>query len=168
MTKQVLITIRSDELLYDIANETFLRGRSILTDDNYKNVAAIYATADDGNVDKIMRGIRRGLMDLRSTSSEYVNDGNLWANNSLIGMSRDIILTLDMPLNFDESMSGSIAEAVHGYLADRAISEWYLAVAPEQMEPYTILAKERLDAFREAIAGRNRPSRPPMRKPPRT
>ena len=47
--KEVTATIKIDWLLYDIMNETFLRGRTIQNKENHKEVASMFASEDEEN-----------------------------------------------------------------------------------------------------------------------
>ena len=44
--KSVTATIKISWLLYDIMNETFLRGRTIQNKENHKEVASMFASED--------------------------------------------------------------------------------------------------------------------------
>ena len=55
--KDVTATIKISWLLYDIMNETFLRGRTIQNKDNHKEVASMFASEDEENREKILRGM---------------------------------------------------------------------------------------------------------------
>ena len=69
--KRVTVTIKMPWLLYDIKNETYLRGRTIQNKDNHKEVASMYASEDEENLEKILRSIKKGFAEVKSVLSEY-------------------------------------------------------------------------------------------------
>ena len=65
-----------------------------------------------------------------------------------------------MPSNFNEAATAGIAEAVHDYLRNTAIAEWYLVTNKNDAGDYITLAQKSLEAIRKAVSRRSRPSRP--------
>ena len=67
-------TIDIKELLYDIMNETYLRGRTIQNGENHKEVASMYASEDDENLDKLLRSIKKGFAEVKTELAEYLDE----------------------------------------------------------------------------------------------
>ena len=72
--KNVKATIVMAWLLYDILNETYLRGRTIQNDENYKEVASMFASQDEENYEKVLRSIKRGFAEVKTELAEYLKD----------------------------------------------------------------------------------------------
>lgn len=72
--KEVTATIKIDWLLYDIMNETFLRGRTIQNKENHKEVASMFASEDEENREKILRSIKKGFAEVKTELAEYLDE----------------------------------------------------------------------------------------------
>jgi hypothetical protein len=157
--KMITITIGMANLLYDIANETYLRGQSAKTDENYREVANIFATMDDENQDKIMRSIKRAWSDIKFVLGEYYHEDKSASDNALVSANDDLVVTLAMPTNFAESATDSIAEAIHNYLSNSTIAEWYMVVNKTDAPDYMTLATQAIVQLKQGINKRKRPTR---------
>lgn len=149
-------------LLYDIANETFLRGRALANRDNYKEVAAMYATAEDeGHREKILRTVKKAFTEIRKELSEYLEEERKTANSSGYGNTPDLVLNLPMPSNFNEAATDGIGEAVHDYMKNLAIAEWYLVTNRDEADMYMQLVNKAMLSLQHAVSRRERPHRAP-------
>lgn len=158
--KKVTVTIKSAWLLYDIMNETYLRGRTIQNKENYKEVASLYASEDEENREKILRSIKKGFAEVQSELSEYLDEDGSVTDNSHYDGEADLVLNLKMPSNFNEAATVGIGEAVHDYLKNRAIGEWYLVTNKTDAEEYFALSQGSMSAVLQAVSKRSRPTRP--------
>lgn len=158
--KKVTVTIKSAWLLYDIMNETYLRGRTIQNKENYKEVASLYASEDEENREKILRSIKKGFAEVQSELSEYLDEDGSVTDNSHYDGEADLVLNLKMPSNFNEAATVGIGEAVHDYLKNRAIGEWYLVTNKTDAEQYFALSQGSMSAVLQAVSKRSRPTRP--------
>lgn len=157
--KRVTATIVMDELLYDIMNETFLRGRTIQNDQNYKEVASMFASLDEENQDKILRSIKRAFTEVKTELAEYLSESGLATDNRLIDSKKDLELALTMPSNFNEAATAGISEAVHSYIVNTAVGDWYLVTNKDDAPEYVALAKVALESIRKSVSKRSRPMR---------
>mgnify|MGYP004433700867 CR=1 FL=1 len=159
--KRVTVTIKMPWLLYDIKNETYLRGRTIQNKDNHKEVASMYASEDEENLEKILRSIKKGFAEVKSVLSEYLAEGSDTAvDNSHLDFTKNLALNLEMPSNFNDAAAAGIGEAVHDYLKNIAIAEWYLVTDKADSEDYFALANKSMTAIQQAVSKRARPKRP--------
>lgn len=158
--KSVTATITIDWLLYDIMNETFLRGRTIQNKDNHKEVASMFASEDEENREKILRSIKRAFAEVQTELGEYLNENGTTTDNSHYDGSEDLVLKLVMPSNFNEAATTGVGEAVHAYLANTAIAEWYTVTNKADAEQYYALAAKSMELIRQAVSKRSRPTRP--------
>lgn len=157
--KQVRATIVMKELIYDILNETFLRGRTIQDDSNYKQVASMYASLDEENQDKILRSIKRAFSEVKTELAEYLSENGLTTDNKLINSTDDLELHLTMPSNFNEAATAGIAESVHDYIRNCAVSDWYLVTNKADAADYAGLAARSMENIRKSVSKRSRPIR---------
>jgi hypothetical protein len=157
--KTVTATIEMDELLYDIMNETYLRGQAIQDDTNYRAVAKMFASLDEENQDKILRSIKKAFSEVKTELAEYLNEDGLTTDNSLISPDDDLVLILTMPSNFNEAATAGISEAVHDYIRNIAVGDWYLVTHKEDAPDYVALAAKSLESIRKSVSKRSRPMR---------
>lgn len=158
--KNVKATIDIAWLLYDIMNETFLRGRTIQNDKNYKEVASLFASEDEENAEKILRSVKKGFAEVKTELAEYLTESGLETNNANITADSDLILNLTMPSNFNEAATAGVAEAIHDYLRNVAIADWYLVTNKGDAQEYVALAGKSLESIRKSVSKRSRPTRP--------
>lgn len=158
--KQVTATIKMGWLLYDIQNETYLRGRTIQNDQNHKQVASMFASDDEENKEKILRSVKKAFAEVKTELAEYLNEDGTTSDNSHIDESQDLVLSLVMPSNFNEAATAGISESVHDYLKNTAISEWYMVTNKEDADQYVALATKSMNNIRNAVSKRSRPTRP--------
>ncbi len=158
--KEVKVTIKIDWLLYDIMNETYLRGRTIQNADNHKEVASMFASEDEENREKILRSIKKGFAEVKTVLSEYLDEDGTSTDNSHYDGKTDLSLSLQMPSNFNEAATAGVGEAVHDYLKNTTIAEWYMVTNKADAEQYVALATRSLGNIAQAVSKRSRPSRP--------
>lgn len=157
--KKVTATIVMDELLYDIMNETFLRGRTIQNDENYKEVANMFASQDEENQDKIIRSIKRHFSEVKTELGEYLDENGLTTDNKLISAEQDLVLELVMPSNFNEAATAGVAESIHAYIVSATVGDWYLVTNKNDADAYVGLAQTALESIRKSVSKRSRPMR---------
>lgn len=158
--KKVTATIDIKELLYDIMNETYLRGRTIQNGENHKEVASMYASEDDENLDKLLRSIKKGFAEVKTELAEYLDEDGTTTDNSRYDGESDLELNLTMPSNFNEAAATGVGEAIHDYLKNTAIAEWYMVTNKADAEQYVALAQKSLVSIQQAVSKRSRPKRP--------
>lgn len=158
--KKVTATIDIKELLYDIMNETYLRGRTIQNGENHKEVASMYASEDDENLDKLLRSIKKGFAEVKTELAEYLDEDGTTTDNSRYDGESDLELNLTMPSNFNEAATTGVGEAIHDYLKNTAIAEWYMVTNKADAEQYVALEQKSLVSIQQAVSKRSRPKRP--------
>lgn len=158
--KRVTATIKISWLLFDIMNETFLRGRTIQNKDNHKEVASMFASEDEENREKILRSIKKGFAEVKTELAEYLDEDGTSTDNSHYDGKTDLTLNLTMPSNFNEAATTGVGESIHDYLKNTAISEWYLVTNKADADQYVALAQDSLKKIQEAVSKRSRPKRP--------
>lgn len=158
--KEVNVTLEMDWLLFDIMNETFLRGRTIQDRTNHKEVASMFASEDEENKEKILRSIKKAYGELKAELSDYLDDQNLATNNKHLDFNRDLVLKLLMPSNFNEAATTTVGDACHAYIVNQTVAEWYIVTNKSEADQYFQLANQALDSVRFASSKRARPLTP--------
>lgn len=164
--KTVKATTEIKWLIFDILNETYLRGRTIQDDKNYKEVASMFASEDEENYEKILRSIKKGFAEIKTELAEYLTESGLETTNEAIDDEQDLELSLTMPSNFNEAATAGLGEAVHDYLKNVAVSEWYLVTNKQDAEAYVHQAQKSLESIRKSVSKRSRPIRPAKKVKP--
>lgn len=153
-------TIKISWLLFDIMNETFLRGRTIQNKENHKEVASMFASEDEENREKILRSIKKGFAEVKTELAEYLNEDGTTTDNSHYDGTTDLVLNLTMPSNFNEAATAGVGEAIHDYLKNTAVADWYLVTNKGDASDYLTLAQKSLVSIQQAVSKRSRPKRP--------
>lgn len=157
--KTISITLYMSELIYDVQNKTYLTGRSRNTGDNHEQVANMQANEDEENQNQIVRSIGNAYANLKTKLSEYIEDSGSTANNILLSASDNLQINLVMPSNFNPATNDTIGAALHQYIVNSAIGEWFTITNKADAADYLALAAANLAEIREAINKRVRPTR---------
>lgn len=160
MAKNALtITLYLSELLYDVQNKTYLTGRSRQTGNNHEEVAHMQANEDEENENQILRSLGNAFANLKTKLSEYIEESGTTATNKLLSKNGTIQLALVMPSNFNQATSETISAALHQYLVNTAIGDWFTITNKNDATDYVTLAAANLEELREAVNKRVRPTR---------
>ena len=160
MAKKVIaITLYMSELIYDVQNKTYLTGRSRQTGTNHEEVANMQANDDDENANQIMRSIGNAFANLKTKLSEYINESGTSTNDKQISSTGNLILSLNMPPNYNNASNDTISTALHQYLVNSAIGDWFTITNKNDASDYITLAAANLEQLREALNKRMRPTR---------
>lgn len=157
--KTISITLYMSELIYDVQNKTYLTGRSRNTGDNHEQVANMQANEDEENQNQVVRSIGNAYANLKTKLSEYIEDSGSTANNILLSASDNLQINLVMPSNFNPATNDTIGAALHQYIVNSAIGEWFTITNKADAADYLALAAANLAEIREAINKRVRPTR---------
>lgn len=157
--KTLTITLVMSEILYDIMNKTHLTGRSRETGNNHEEVANMKANEDEENINQILRSIGNAFTNLKTKVSEYLEDKGTTANNILIDAETNLTLALSMPSNYNEATKETLASAMHRFLVNSSIAEWFTITNKNDAADYVSLSTADIETIREAINKRTRPQR---------
>lgn len=160
MAKKIIsITLYMSELIYDVQNKTYLTGRSRQTGTNHEEVANMQANDDDENANQIMRSIGNAFANLKTKLSEYINESGTSTNDKLISSTDNLAVSLNMPPNYNNASNDTISTALHQYLVNSAIGDWFTITNKNDASDYITLAAANLEQLREAVNKRMRPTR---------
>lgn len=157
--KTIIITEHISELMYDIQNKTYLTGRSRYTGANHEEVANMQANEDDENANQIIRSIGNAFSYLKTKLAEFLVEDDTTGNNTQISAETDLVLTLMLPSNYNQATIDSVSAAVHKYIVNTAIGDWFAITNKSDAADYVTMATNNLEEIREAINKRVRPVR---------
>lgn len=157
--KDITITLYLSEILYDIQNKTYLTGRSRTTGQNHEEVAHMQANEDEENENQILRSIGNAFANLKTKLSEYLNESETTADNLLTDKDTNLDVSLSMPANYNPATRETIAAALHQFLVNTAVAEWFTITNKTDAADYVTLAASNLEQVREALNKRLRPTR---------
>lgn len=149
--KKIAITLLYSELMYDVQNKTYLTSRSRATGDNYETVAYMQADDDSENKNQILRSFNNALSYIYSELSRYLNNDSITTASNLLIPEEDISIVLNMPYNFNEAATKSIAAAIHQYLVNTAIGDFFLITNKDEAAEYLSQAAVNIREMREAM-----------------
>lgn len=166
MKKNVTITLYMSEIVYDIQNKTYLKGRSKTEIDAAKR-AHMQANDDDENLNQLLRSIGNAYGSLKSELSEYVVEGTdanatgtvTLSGNNILQPDEDIIVVLAMPSNFNEAAVQVISTGLHKYIVNTATADWYDLTSPDDAKTYLAQATANMQEVHNGIFKRVRPER---------
>lgn len=157
--KTITITLYMSELIYDIQNKTYITGRSRQNGNNFEEVANMQANDDDENANQIVRSIQNAYGLAKSKLSEFIEEAETTGSNELISSEDNITVTLKMPGNYNESTVESISSAIHRFIVNTAIGEWFSMTNKADAADYFNMATGCITDIREALNKRVRPTR---------
>lgn len=157
--KTIAITLYLSEIIYDIQNKTYLTGRSRNNGNNHEEVANMQVNDDDENLNQILRSLGNAFANLKTKLSEYINETGTSTNDKLTSATGNLTLSLVMPSNFNQATNDAISTALHQYLVNSSIGDWFTITNKNDASDYVTLAAANLEQIREAINKRVRPTR---------
>ena len=159
--KQTLnLKLKLSEIVYDIQNKTYLTGRSLIKGDNHSHVANMQANDDDENLAQVLRSVTQANAVLRNRLSAYMEGAVESANNESLSIDDDLVLSLQLPSNFNSSVAQTLGDAAHQFLVATAVADWFAITAKGETSDYGIVAAESLKILEETLSKRTRPVRP--------
>lgn len=117
----------------------------------------MFASEDEENREKILRSVKRAFSEVQTELGEYLNENGTTTDNSHYDGSTNLVLNLMMPSNFNEAATTGVGEAVHAYIANLAIADWYTVTNKADADQYYALANKYMEMIRQTVSKRSRP-----------
>lgn len=155
--KNVTITLYMSELVYDVQNKTYLKGRS-KTDADPALVAQMQANDDDENINQVLRSIGEAFGTLKNKLSEHIEESGTTGNN-VMQANQNITVALKMPSNFNQAAIDVISSGMHRYIVNAATADWFNLTSPNDAKPHVDLANASMSDVLDGINKRVRPTR---------
>lgn len=161
MAKQTItITLYMSELFFDVQNKTYLTGRSRSNGENFEQVANMQADDEEENSKQILRSIGNAYGSLMAKLSEYVVSDKTTATNLITDQEANLTIALQMPGSYNKAANEAVVAAVHQYIVNTAIADWFVITNKSDAVEYANLAAVNITQLREALNKRVRPVRP--------
>lgn len=158
--KLIPITLYLNEIIYDIQNKTYVIGRNKDSGDNPEQVAAIQASDEPESYNQLLRSIGNALSMLRQNLGDYLDVSQTTSNDNQFEADSDIVIQLNLPMNFNEASIDAVTTAMHQYIVNTAIAGWFSLVNPDESEKYIQLASNNYQMLSTAMMSRKRPVKP--------
>lgn len=161
MAKQTItITLYMSELVFDVQNKTYLTGRSRTNGENFEQVANMQADDEEESSKQILRSIGNAYGSLMAKLSEYVVSDKTTATNLITDQETNLTIALQMPGSYNKAANEAVVAAVHQYIVNTAIADWFVITNKSDAAEYANLAAVNITQLREALNKRVRPARP--------
>jgi hypothetical protein len=173
MAKQrISVNLYTDELIYEVLNKSYLTGRSQQEGKDIEQAANMQASEDEEDKNQISRSIQRALSVVHNSLAEYIDNppqqpdesvDEYAADNTLLDTDSNSTITvnINMPSNFNTSMTDSVAQSIHSFIVFKALAEWFAITNDSEREKYEAMAQECLAVIRSALNRRLRPAYKP-------
>ena len=155
----ITLTIKINEIIYDIQNKTYLTGKSRADGANHQQVAQMMANEDEENANQIRRSIHTALGEIRTRLAEYHHTDISAVSNLYDDTEDTVTLQCAFPSNFNTAALAGIAATIHEYVVARAVADWFTITHKADAEDYRKTASLCLDTLAEAVSKRIRPTR---------
>ena len=96
------------------------------------------------------------------TATPATGDGMATATNRLFDTQGRLLAYLLMPENYNEASKELIATAMHQYIVNMSLAEWYVLTNKAESDKFLTMATGNFSQLREALHRRKRPSRRPV------
>ena len=160
MAKQTItITLYMSELVFDVQNKTYLTGRSRTNGENFEQVANMQADDEEESSKQILRSIGNAYGSLMAKLSEYVDSNLTTATDKIIDENANLTIALQMPGSYNKAANEAVVAAVHQYIVNTAIADWFVITNKSDAVEYANLAAVNITQLREALNKRVRPAR---------
>ena len=158
--KEITITLKKSELLFDIENTAFLVGRNRSDGANFEQVHNIQNTGADEDRNFILRGIETAFLDAKKMLIRYIHESNRETDNELIDEASDLVITLVHAYMFNEAATDNLRSAIHEYIVSSSLLDWFSVVKPDEVQIYEKRRQVAAIAILNAFFRRNAPQRP--------
>lgn len=158
--KDITITLKKDEILYDIENTTYLVGNSRSTGDNFEQVSNMQNSGEGEDRNFVLRSVETAFAEVKRILSRYINEDMAAANNDLMLATGDFVLSLNVVDVFNESATESLKGAAHEYIISSALMDWFANVKPDEMTIYQTRKQEASVNLLASLYRKKAPSRP--------
>ncbi len=158
--KTITITLKKNEILYDIENTTYLVGNSRSTGDNFEQVSNIQNSGEGEDRNFILRSVENAFDEVKRNLSRYIDETKIAANNALMVETGDFVLSLNVVDMFNEASTDSLKSAAHGYIVSSALMDWFANVKPDEMVIYQNRRVEANTSMLSSLYRKKAPIRP--------
>lgn len=160
MANILTITLYMSELLYDFRNKAYLTGRSRRADGKDAEFTSnMQASEDEADNNQVLRSIQNAYGQLLVELSEGFLDVTEKTSKNELMTATNITLVLQVPSNYNLGVRDSLTSAIHDYLINKALMDWFMMTNKDDAKDYADLATVSFQNIRNAFNRRVRPKR---------
>lgn len=160
MANTLTITLYMSELLYDFRNKAYLTGRSRKADGKDAEFTSnMQASDDEAENNQVLRSIQNAYGQLLVELSEGLFDVTEKTSKNELITATNITLVLQVPSNYNLGVRDSLTSAIHDYIINKALMDWFMITNKDDAKDYADLATVSFQNIRNAFNRRVRPKR---------
>lgn len=160
MANTLTITLYMSELLYDFRNKAYLTGRSRKADGKDAEFTSnMQASEDEADNNQVLRSIQNAYGQLLIELSEGFLDVTEKTSTNELMTADNITLVLTVPSNYNLGVRESLTSAIHDYLINKALMDWFVITNKNDAKDYADFATVSLQNIHNAFNRRVRPKR---------
>lgn len=148
----ITITLKKPEIDYDIAMTTHVVMNRSIADGATQEQGFNYANTQDetGEVNLITRYSEKAISELAGAMGRYLQDYTIESTNDLRDFDA-VMFYLNMPDTFNASLMNPLRSAMHDYVVNRTIFDWYMKTKPDEALIYEKLYNESYDRVKSLL-----------------
>lgn len=142
-TKQVVLTFKRDEILYDCKNYAYVEGDTMKTQDEHDR-HQVMDIAEDGNIDRVTRVLDLAFAACVELCYPYskVEVGELTELDDTLAERDNLVLTLLVPDDFSQTTVELLRRLIHELLVYKVMADWTSHTKPESEAKWEKKAEE--------------------------
>lgn len=152
------IVLFRDELLYDIANISFVEG-DIMDGQNVHSQHQTMDVIEHGNRDRIMRVVEKVFAAtvemLHPFTERVITIYDAYDDIENRPLDKDqFTMDLDLPSRFARSTLNLVAKLIHEYIVCSSVAEWLSITKPDAYERWEMKAQKARSEIKAALTAR--------------
>ena len=158
--KNINITLKSKELLYDISVTAYIVGDGMPEEaalERYRVQSAV----DEDNVRKVNMFVAKAWRDIITVLTAYMNGEETPATDvdDKLADREYYSVNLSVPEAHPDDAAETLARYVHDYIVNRSLSQWFLLTKKDEAEIYAVMANGDMQSVKRTITLRRHPDR---------
>ena len=148
----ITILLKKSEIDYDIAMSTHVIMNRELAAGATEEQGFNYANTQDetGEVNLITRWVEKAISELAGGMARYLEDYTFESTNDLVAFS-EVVFILNMPENFDKTLTHPLRSAMHDYVVNRTTYDWFMKAKPDEAQVYEKLFTDAYDKVKSLL-----------------
>ena len=135
--KEVTLTFKRSELVYDISNYCYVEGDVMPTEAEHAR-HQVLDVAESGNIDRVTRMLNLAHAEcvefLYPYTKEEVTDGEM---SSDLAEPEQYEIRLSLPIEFSKTTVNKLTNLLHEYLVCSVVADWLSITKPSASENWT-------------------------------
>lgn len=160
MRKTVTITLYESELMHDVLSKSYVNGQ--IQGKDAVERSQLQVVGEDENYEMVHRSFNNAVGVVANILCEYLPQYDLFEDVSNIldeYEDNELVIYLSMPSNYNTGATDALVRAIHEYIVNAALADWYAAVDNKQVKQYADAATDALNRVGGAASRRMRPVR---------